>query len=207
MAVLPANKLRHDFDQPGAPGSDHLVFSPGRRVATAVLAVRGRGRGHRRGAVDVPQARGPATRPSHAGPALGDVATASRGQGVPCAVGIAPSGKRLERLGYRTRVLCGGRREVPRMQGRWAATAGQWRSSRARSRARAWPRCRTATGSTANRLPIPTRRSASWAGLRDLPVTPIAPPTPPNAAPYGFPTARAGADGWGARVATRRGVR
>ena len=36
-----------------------------------------------------------------------DVATGSLGQALPCAVGIALSAKRLERLDYRTWVLCG----------------------------------------------------------------------------------------------------
>ncbi len=107
MAVLLDGHLRLDYDRPGEPHNDHLIFSKGHasplyysmlKAAGAVteeefLTYRrfhSRLEGH-------PTPRIPPT----------DVATGSLGQGLPVGVGIALTGKRLDRLPYRVWVLCG----------------------------------------------------------------------------------------------------
>lgn len=106
MAVLFACHLRYDFDNPGNPGNDHLIFSKGHaspllyslyKAAKVIdddelLSFRRRGsrlEGH-------PTPRLPWV----------DVATGSLGQGLPVGVGVAMAGQ-LERLPYRVWVLCG----------------------------------------------------------------------------------------------------
>ncbi|WP_084960176.1 transketolase [Thermoactinospora rubra] len=106
MAVLFARHLVYDFDEPGNPLNDHLIFSKGHaspllyslfKAAGAItdeelLTFRKRGsrlEGH-------PTPRLPWV----------DVATGSLGQGLPVGVGVALAG-RLERLPYRVWVLCG----------------------------------------------------------------------------------------------------
>ncbi|HEX3266892.1 MAG TPA: transketolase [Gaiellaceae bacterium] len=107
MAVLLAKYLHYDFDSPDDPRNDHLVFSKGHaspllysmyKAAGAItdeelLTFRvfgSRLQGH----------------PTPAIPWV-DVATGSLGQGLPYGVGIALAGKKLDRLPYRTWVLCG----------------------------------------------------------------------------------------------------
>ena len=106
IAVLLAKYLHYDFGSPD-PRNDHLVFSKGHaspllysmyKAAGAItdeelLTFRvfgSRLQGH----------------PTPAIPWV-DVATGSLGQGLPYGVGIALAGKRLDRLPYRTWVLCG----------------------------------------------------------------------------------------------------
>jgi transketolase len=106
-AVLLAKYLRYDFDEPESPFNDHLIFSKGHaspllyslyKAAGAItdqelLTFREFGsrlEGH-------PTPRVPWV----------DVATGSLGQGLPYGVGVALAGKRLDRLPYRTWVLCG----------------------------------------------------------------------------------------------------
>jgi transketolase len=107
MAVLLSKFLRYDFNRPAEPGNDHLIFSKGHaspllysmyKAAGAVsdaelLSFRKLGsrlEGH-------PTLKIPWV----------DVATGSLGQGLPCAVGVALAGKRLDRVPYRVWVLCG----------------------------------------------------------------------------------------------------
>src|SRR3954471_9333339 len=107
MAVLIDGHLRLDYENPGNPAHDHLIFSKGHAsplyysVLKAVgsiddeelLTFRKLGsrlEGH-------PTPRIPPT----------DVATGSLGQGLPIAVGVALAGKRLHRLPYRVWCLCG----------------------------------------------------------------------------------------------------
>ena len=107
MAVLLAKYLHYDFGSPDDPRNDHLVFSKGHaspllysmyKAAGAItdeelLTFRvfgSRLQGH----------------PTPAIPWV-DVATGSLGQGLPYGVGIALAGKKLDRLPYRTWVLCG----------------------------------------------------------------------------------------------------
>jgi transketolase len=107
MAVLLDGYLKLDFHAPEDPHRDHLIFSKGHAspLYYAMLKAAGaisdeelltfrrfgsRLEGH-------PTPRIPPT----------DVATGSLGQGLPIAVGIALTGKRLDRLPYRVWALCG----------------------------------------------------------------------------------------------------
>jgi transketolase len=107
MAVLLDGYLRLDYSHPEDPHRDHLIFSKGHasplyysmlKAAGAIddaelLTFRKFGsrlEGH-------PTPRIPPT----------DVATGSLGQGLPIGVGLAITGKRLDRLPYRVWVLCG----------------------------------------------------------------------------------------------------
>ncbi|NMH95732.1 transketolase [Pseudonocardia acidicola] len=108
LAVLVARHLRYDWDNPGEPGNDHLVFSKGHAspllyaifTAAGVITEDELLTGYRRFGSRLE---------GHPTPALPwvDVATGSLGQGLPDAVGIALAGKYLDRLPYRVWVLCG----------------------------------------------------------------------------------------------------
>jgi transketolase len=107
LAVLLARHLRLDFQRPDDPRNDHLVFSKG-HASPLVYAVF-----KAAGAIsdeDLLSFRSFGSKfEGHPTPILPwvDVATGSLGQGLPTAVGIALAGKRLDRLPYRTWVLCG----------------------------------------------------------------------------------------------------
>ena len=107
MAVLMSKYLHYDFDNPGNPNNDHLIFSKGHaspllysmyKAAGAItddelLTFRvfgSRMEGH----------------PTPEIPWV-DVATGSLGQGLPYGVGIALAGKKLDQLPYRVWVLHG----------------------------------------------------------------------------------------------------
>jgi transketolase len=107
MAVLLAHHLCYDFAHPEDPHNDHLIFSKGHaspllyalyKAAGAIsddelLTFRSRGsrlEGH-------PTPRLPWV----------DGATGSLGQGLPVGVGLALTGRRLDRLPYQVWVLCG----------------------------------------------------------------------------------------------------
>jgi transketolase len=107
MAVLLAEYLRYDFDDPKNPNNDHLIFSKGHaspllyslyRAADAVsdkefLTLRKFG----------------SRLEGHPTPILPwvDVATGSLGQGLPIGVGVALAGKFLDKLDYHVWVLLG----------------------------------------------------------------------------------------------------
>jgi transketolase len=107
MAVLLANHLHYDFDNPDDPRNDHLVFSKGHASPLLYSMFKAAG------AITDEELLTFRTFGSrlegHPTPVLPwvDVATGSLGQGLPYGVGIALAGKRLDRLPYRTWVLCG----------------------------------------------------------------------------------------------------
>jgi transketolase len=107
MAVLLAKYLRYDFDAPGDPHNDHLVFSKGHASPLLYSMYRAAG------AVDEDELltfrKFGSRLEGHPTPEIPwvDVATGSLGQGLPYGVGIALAGKKLDRLPYRVWVLCG----------------------------------------------------------------------------------------------------
>jgi transketolase len=107
MAVLLAKHFRYDFDNPDDPRNDHLVFSKGHAsplLYSMFVAA---------GAITEDELltfrKFGSRLEGHPTPVLPwvDVATGSLGQGLPYGVGIALAGKRLDKLAYRTWVLCG----------------------------------------------------------------------------------------------------
>jgi transketolase len=107
MAVLLAKYLRYDFDRPAEPGNDHLIFSKGH--ASPLLYSLYRAAGAVSDAELVSFRKLGSRLEGHPTPEIPwvDVATGSLGQGLPCAVGVALAGKRLDRVPYRVWVLCG----------------------------------------------------------------------------------------------------
>jgi transketolase len=108
IAVLMARHLRYDWDDPHARANDHLVFSKGHASPLLYSVFKAAGvvsdeelmTGYRRFGQRLE---------GHPTPILPwvDVATGSLGQGLPDGVGIALSGRYLERLPFRVWVLCG----------------------------------------------------------------------------------------------------
>jgi len=107
IAVLLAKHLRYDFDRPDNPTSDHLIFSKGHASPLLYAVYRAAG------AISDEELLSfrlfGSKLEGHPTPILPwvDVATGALGQGLPIAVGIALAGKRLDRLPFRTWVLCG----------------------------------------------------------------------------------------------------
>ena len=106
-AVLLAAHFRYDFDTPKSPANDRLVFSKGHASplvygifrAAGVLSDEEFGTYRQFGS----------RLEGHPTPVLPwvDVATGSLGQGLPIGVGMALAGKQLDRLPFRTWVICG----------------------------------------------------------------------------------------------------
>jgi transketolase len=107
MAVLVSKYFRYRVDDPSNPHNDHLIFSKGHASPLYYAILRAIG------AIDDEELatyRQQGSRlEGHPTPVLPwvDVATGSLGQGLPVGVGIALAGKKLDRLPYRTWVLCG----------------------------------------------------------------------------------------------------
>ncbi|MEV2215517.1 transketolase [Streptomyces sp. NPDC050997] len=108
MAVLLANHFRYDFDRPTYPANDRFVLSKGHASPLLYSAYKAAG------AIDDEELltfRKLGSRlEGHPTPRRlpwVETATGSLGQGLPVGVGIALSGKRLDRTGYRVWVLCG----------------------------------------------------------------------------------------------------
>jgi transketolase len=107
MAVLVANHLRYDFDDPRSPTNDRLVFSKG-HASTLLYAIF-----RAVGAIDDEELltyRQHGSRlEGHPTPVIPwvDVATGSLGQGLPVGVGMALGAKHLERSPTRVWVLHG----------------------------------------------------------------------------------------------------
>jgi transketolase len=107
MAVLLAKYLRYDFENPKDPHNDRLVFSKGH--ASTLLYAMFRAAGAISSEELLTYRRFDSIFEGHPTPRIPwvDVATGSLGQGLPYAVGMALAGKRLDRLPFRTWVLCG----------------------------------------------------------------------------------------------------
>ncbi|MFC0526645.1 transketolase [Phytohabitans kaempferiae] len=107
MAVLLARYLRYDVTDPDDPYNDHLVFSKGHASPLLYAMLRAAG------AISTEELmtyrRLGSRLEGHPTPRLPwvDVATGSLGQGLPLSVGMALTGAQLDRLPYRTWVLCG----------------------------------------------------------------------------------------------------
>ena len=107
MAVLLARHLRYDFDRPDHPGADHLIFSKGH--ASPLLYSLYKAAGAITDAELLTFRKMGSRLEGHPTPVLPwvDVATGSLGQGLPIGVGVALSGKYLDKLPYRVWVLLG----------------------------------------------------------------------------------------------------
>src|SRR3984957_1473638 len=108
LAGLVTRHPHHDWDEPRLAVNDHLIFSKGHASpllysvfkAVGVVSEHELLTGYRRFGQRLE---------GHPPPILpwADVATGSLGQGLPDGVGVALAGKYLDRLPYRTWVLCG----------------------------------------------------------------------------------------------------
>ncbi len=107
MAVLLSNYLCYDFADPGNPNNDHLILSKGH--ASPLLYSLYKAAGAISDAELMTLRTFGSRLEGHPTPALPwvDVATGSLGQGLPIGVGIALSGKYLEKRPYRVWVLLG----------------------------------------------------------------------------------------------------
>ncbi|MEV0320934.1 transketolase [Streptomyces sp. NPDC050658] len=108
MAVLMARHLHYDFDRPDHPGNDRFILSKGHASPLLYAAYKAAG------ALTDAELLTFRTResrleghPTPRGLPWVEVATGSLGQGLPIGVGMALSGKRLDRIPYRVWVLCG----------------------------------------------------------------------------------------------------
>src|ERR671917_1471716 len=107
MAVLLGKYLRYDFDAPGNPANDHLIFSKGH--ASPLLYSMYKAAGAITDEELMTFREFGSRLQGHPTPAIPwvDVATGSLGQGLPIGVGVALAGKYLDKLPYRVWVLCG----------------------------------------------------------------------------------------------------
>jgi transketolase len=107
MAVLLDRHLRYDFSEPTNPCNDHLIFSKGH--ASPLLYALYRAAGAISDSELLSFRKLGSRLEGHPTPRLPwvDVATGSLGQGLPIGVGIALTGRYLDRLPYRVWVLCG----------------------------------------------------------------------------------------------------
>ncbi|MER5945592.1 transketolase [Streptomyces sp. NPDC001904] len=108
LAVLLAGHFRYDFERPAHPGNDRFILSKGHASPLLYAAYKAAG------VIDDAELltfRALGSRlEGHPTPRRlpwVETATGSLGQGLPVGVGIALSGKRLDRVGYRVYVLCG----------------------------------------------------------------------------------------------------
>jgi transketolase len=107
MAVLLDRHLRYDFDEPTNPCNDHLVFSKGHASPLLYALFRAAGAISEEELLSFRKLGSPLE--GHPTPRLPwvDVATGSLGQGMPVSVGLALTGRYLDRLPYRVWALCG----------------------------------------------------------------------------------------------------
>jgi transketolase len=107
MAVLVANHLRYDFDDPKSATNDRLIFSKGHASTLMYAIFRAAGAISEEELLTYRQFG--SILEGHPTPRIPwvDVATGSLGQGLPLGVGMGLAGKYLDRLPYRIWVLCG----------------------------------------------------------------------------------------------------
>jgi transketolase len=107
LAVLMTKYLHYDFDAPGDPRNDHLIFSKGH--ASPLLYAVYKAAGAITDEEMLTFRKAGSRMEGHPTPALPwvDVATGSLGQGLPISVGVAMAGRLLDRLPYRVWCLCG----------------------------------------------------------------------------------------------------
>jgi transketolase len=107
MAVLLAKYLKYDFDHPGNPYNDHLIFSKGHASPLLYAVYKAAGAISDDELMTLRQFG--SRLEGHPVPVLPwvDVATGSLGQGLPIGVGVALAGKYLDKLPYRVWVLLG----------------------------------------------------------------------------------------------------
>jgi transketolase len=107
MAVLMSKYLHYDFGTPDDPRNDHLIFSKGH--ASPLLYAMFKAAGAIGDDEMLTFRRFGSRIEGHPTPVLPwvDVATGSLGQGLPISVGVALTGKTLDRLPYRVWCLCG----------------------------------------------------------------------------------------------------
>src|SRR5438876_1567921 len=108
MAVLMSSYLHYDFDNPGNPNNDHLIFSKGH--ASPLLYAMYKAAGAISDEELLTLRKFGSRLEGHPNPHVlpfVDVATGSLGQGLPIGVGMALNGKYLDRLPYRVWVLLG----------------------------------------------------------------------------------------------------
>ncbi|MFE0171033.1 transketolase [Streptomyces sp. NPDC059002] len=108
MAVLLDRHLHYDFDRPEHPGNDRFILSKGHASPLLYAAYKAAGALTDEELLTF-RAEGSRLEghPTPRGLPWVEVATGSLGQGLPVGVGMALSGKRLERIPYRVWVLCG----------------------------------------------------------------------------------------------------
>jgi transketolase len=107
MAVLMANHMRYDYDDPTNPNNDHLIFSKGHASPLVYSMFRAAGAITDEELLTFRQFGSKLE--GHPTPVLPwvDVATGSLGQGMPIAAGLALCARDLDRLPYRVWTLCG----------------------------------------------------------------------------------------------------
>ncbi len=107
MAVLMISYLHYDFDNPKLPNNDHLIFSKGH--ASPLLYSMYKAAGAISDEELLTLRKFGSRLEGHPTPVLPwvDVATGSLGQGLPIGVGVALSGKYLDKLPYHIWVLLG----------------------------------------------------------------------------------------------------
>ena len=107
MAVLMSKYLHYDFGTPDDPNNDHFILSKGH--ASPLLYAMYKAAGAISDQEMLTFRRFGSRIEGHPTPVLPwvDVATGSLGQGLPIAVGVALTGKKLDRLPYRVWALCG----------------------------------------------------------------------------------------------------